>query len=136
MGTWEAGNFDNDDAMDWVNEFTDAPSERFIQATLQAVTQLGDEYLEAPESSMALAAAEVVAALKGAPHAQLPEELQEFAKRTRIKADQQLVDLALAAIERIRTSSELKDLWQENETPSPKWLAAVTDLEERLKQPL
>ncbi|MFL6255397.1 MAG: DUF4259 domain-containing protein [Pyrinomonadaceae bacterium] len=44
-----------------------------------------------------------------------------------------MVSLALRAIERIRTNSELKELWDESENPDP-WYAAVTDLEARVKQ--
>ena len=135
MGAWEVGSFDNDDALDWVSEFTPAPNVRCIQATLQAVTQVGDEYLEAPECSMAIAAAEVVAALKGAPTSPLPEELQATLKMARFKADQSLMELALAALERIKTNSELQELWAESEADYPQWLAAVTDLEARLRQP-
>lgn len=132
MGAWEAGSFDNDDATDWVNEFSDEPSKKLIESTLKTVTDIGDEYLEAPESSMAIAAAEVVAALQNAPHPKMPEELQGVLSSGKIMADQNLVDLALKAVERVKTNSELKELWEEGD--ASEWLAAINDLEERLRR--
>jgi hypothetical protein len=132
MGTWDAGSFDNDDAADWANEFTDAPSRVLIEDALKAVTQIGGEYLEAPECSMAIAAAEVVAALHNAPLPQLSGEIRQALGTGKINLDRNLIDLAVKAIERVRSDSELKDLWEEGE-PSD-WLAAVNDLEDRLRR--
>ena len=131
MGAWEAGSFDNDDAADWVNDFSDEPSRKLIESTLKAVTDIGDEYLEAPESSMAIAAAEVVAALQNAPHPKLPEGLQEVVSNSKIASDKNLVNLALKAVERVKTNSELKELWEEGD--ASEWLTAINSLEERLK---
>ena len=130
MSAWEAGSFDNDDALDWINEFSSAPSRDLIESTLTTVTDIGDDYLEAPESSMAIAAAEVVAALKNAPYPNLPEEIQDVLSNNEITVDQSLVDLAIRAIERIKTNSELKELWEESN--ASEWLTAINNLEERL----
>lgn len=132
MSAWEAGSFDNDDAADWASDFTDEPNKKLVESALEAVTDIGDEYLEASESSTAIAAAEVVAALQGAPHPNLPEELQASLSDSKITVDQNLIDLALKAIERIKTNSELKELWEEDD--ASEWLAAVNDLEERLRR--
>jgi hypothetical protein len=72
MGAWGAGAFDNDDALDWLSELVDSPDFALGRAVLD-VTAL--EYLEAPEGSAALAAAEVVAAARGHPAALLPDEV-------------------------------------------------------------
>jgi Domain of unknown function (DUF4259) len=132
MGAWGAGSFDNDDAWDWTCAFLDEPSRRLIEMTLEAVTHASGEELEAPESSKAIAAAEVVAALKQAPHAQIPEEILAVLSSGQITIDQNLVDLALTAIASVRTNSELKDLWEESD-PS-EWFAAISELEERIRQ--
>jgi hypothetical protein len=50
-----------------------------------------------------------------------------------IKADPSLVGLALKAIERIKTNSELKELWDESETLN-EWYEALNGLESRLHQ--
>jgi hypothetical protein len=44
-----------------------------------------------------------------------------------------MVSLALKAVERIKTDSELKELWDESENPA-EWYAAVGNLEARLRQ--
>lgn len=71
MGAWGSGSFDNDDALDWVNDLEGSKGTAVIEFALQAVLDESD-YLEAPECSAALCAAEVVAALKGAPGQGLP----------------------------------------------------------------
>lgn len=130
MGAWKAGSFDNDDALDWVSDFADKPGREFIESTLKAVIE-SDEYLEAPESSMAIAAAEVVAALRDAPPLTLPDEIQKVVSSGEITVDQNLIDLALKAIERVKTNSELKELWEESD--ASEWLSAIASLEKRLK---
>jgi hypothetical protein len=68
MGAWDAGSFDNDDAADWLADFCDGPDGERITGALSTVAEMdAGEYLEAPECSVGLAAAEVVAALKGVP---------------------------------------------------------------------
>lgn len=49
----------------------------------------------------------------------------------KIEAEPSLVGLALKTIARIKTNSELKELWDESETPEA-WYQAVSDLERRL----
>lgn len=91
------------------------------------------EYLEAPDCSVALAAGEVVAALKGALTPDMPDDAKECVSSLKIKADPGTVSLALKAVERIKTDSELKELWDESDDPA-EWYAAVADLEARLRQ--
>ncbi len=57
------GNFDNDDAADWVAELEDARTIHPVISALQRAN--AEDYLEAPESCVALVAAEVVAAIRG-----------------------------------------------------------------------
>ena len=92
-----------------------------------------DEYLEAPECSVGLAAAEVVAALKGTPNPDMPDDAKGCVSSFKMKADPGVLSLALRAVERIKTKSELKELWDESGSPG-EWYAAVADLEERLKR--
>jgi hypothetical protein len=76
----------------------------------------GNEYLEAPEGSCILAAAEVILALKGKPRPDLPEEAAGWvAKHATLDAGK-LVGRAVQAIDRVLgEQSELKDLWQETD---------------------
>jgi hypothetical protein len=63
----------------------------------------------------------------------LPAEANECVSRLTIKADSSLVHIALKAVERIKTDSELKELWDESENPD-EWYSAVGNLEVRLKE--
>ena len=134
MGTWGSDSFENDDAADWLADFCEAPDQLLILNTLSAVADLdASEYLEAPDCSVGIAAAEVVAAQKSAPNANLPNDQRTLLSNLEIKLDLNLVEVALKALARIRTNSELKELWDESETPA-EWDQAVSNLEERLKR--
>lgn len=131
MGAWGFGTFDNDDASDWLYELEEASDLSIIAATLGVVTDIGDEYLEAPDCSNALAAAEIVAALSGHPAAKLPEIAKDWVETHRALDASSLVRPAQAAIQRIRTNSELKALWDET-YEAASWYAALNELSFRL----
>lgn len=134
MGAWGSDSFENDDAADWIADFCDAPDRAVVVNALAAVANMDlDEYLEAPGCSIGIAAAEIVATLKRAPNTNLPDDTNKCLSGLGFNADSSLVMLALKAIERIRTNSELKELWDQSETPD-EWYAALNRLEERLKR--
>ncbi|MHA3770522.1 DUF4259 domain-containing protein [Verrucomicrobiota bacterium sgz303538] len=133
MGSWGILPFENDDALDWVWELEDAENFSVLEDALAHVASATDEeYVEAAEAEEALAAAEVVAALLGKKLGILPEAVSIFLERNRGKApDAKLVSLAIKAVQRVRTSSELKELWEESDD-AEKWEAAMDDLLTRL----
>ena len=134
MGAWGADSFENDDASDWLADFCDGPDPALILNALTTVAEMdAGDYLEAPDCSVGIAAAEVVAALKSAPNTLLPDDAKTCFSKLAIKADPSLIALALNAIERIKTNSELRELWDESEVPDD-WYQAVTNLEVRLRR--
>jgi hypothetical protein len=134
MGAWGSDSFENDDASDWLADFCEAPDKGLISDALSTVAEMdAAAYLEAPECSVGIAAAEVVAALNGAPNPNLPDDAKDCVSKLNIQAEPDMISLALRAIERIRTDSELKELWDEAENPA-EWYQAVSALESRLKQ--
>jgi len=133
MGAWGINTFENDDASDWLGEFCDEPNEDLLIDAFAAVNDIGDDYLEAPESSAALAAAEVVAALLGKPSAKLPDEAQECVRNFKLKPNDELLASAQKAVARVQTNSELKELWDESDDAA-QWQTTVQDLATRLKQ--
>ena len=134
MGAWGSDSFENDDASDWIADFCDEPDKELISDALSTVVEMdANEYLEAPECSAGIAAAEVVAALKGAAHPDLPDGAKECVAKLELKADPRMVSLALKAVERIKTNSELKELWDESENPN-EWYSAIDNLEVRLRK--
>lgn len=128
MGAWGAGSFDNDDAVDWLADLERSRGVDAIAAAFGAV-EAGDEP-EAPESSTAIAAAEAVAALNGHPTADLPGEITDWLASARPHPDPALTERARAAVQRIRASSELKELWDEGDPAE--WHAHLDDLQQRL----
>jgi len=131
-GAWGAGTFENDDAGDFLSEVVEAPDGwALIRNTLDAVAAAapGDE-VEAPDASRALAAAEFVASARGKPSDPPEEEVVAWCGDQAPKDVAALAVPALVAVRRIRSSSELKDLW--DESGDQEWAGVVADLEKRL----
>lgn len=132
MGAWGIGNFDNDDAADWAFELAESQGAELLMSTLDAIAE--GEYLEAPDCSTALAAAEVVAALRGSPPEALAPEVSSWVEANQVAIDSELPGKALMAIHRIETESELRELWEDaGELES--WAAILDDLKRRLGAP-
>ena len=129
-GAWGDGSFENDDALDWVAECTNAKSIEPVTLALESVLKGG--YIEAPQGSAAIAAAEVVAAAIGKPSLKFPPELQAWVRRMPTKKLMQLVPTAQKALARINDKklSELKQLWAEGKPNN--WSAVILELESRL----
>jgi hypothetical protein len=88
-----------------------------------------DTYLEAPTCQVAVAAAEAVSAALGRPTAGAPQDLLDWAARQEALASD-LPPLAIGAVDRITTDSELKAVW--DEADPGEWRAAMADLRRRL----
>ena len=132
MGASGAGSFDNDDAMDWVSELAGASDWSHVEAAFESVNDLApDDYLQAPEASVALAAAEVVAAAIDAPGADLPDEVKDWVKDHGEEVAPRHAKEARKAVDRVAEKSELLDLWTESDDATS-WQAAIVDLQKRL----
>jgi Domain of unknown function (DUF4259) len=132
MGAWGAGSFDNDDAGDWVWELEDTEDTAILDEAFSQVTERGEDYLEASECSVAIAAAEVVAALRGRPAADLPDEVTAYVDRIGTHPSPAQIASALGALERVKTKSELQELWDESDSLQ-EWRQGLADLEARLR---
>lgn len=136
MGAWGHGSFENDDALDWVYAL-EADGVEAIRSALAAVLE-ADGYVEAPEASMALAAAEVVAALRLRPAADLPEEVTAWVAAHAALDPMAVGDLARladGAVARVLApeDSELYELWYEGgDDVGDPWRQTLTALRERL----
>jgi hypothetical protein len=136
MGAWGHGSFENDNALDWVWAFQ-ADGVGAVVPALEHVSQLGeDDYLEAPDASVAIAAAEMVAAARDGDLSRLSfkDGLKAFDAHRLTLIDTHLVELARQAIERILRQSELKDLWDEGKEPDREfWFKGTEGLLSRLR---
>lgn len=129
MGAWGIGSFENDDSAEWIDDFSEDPSLDFVLDALSTVVEK-DDTLEVEEAAVAIAAAEIVAALRQQPHPQLPQPIQTWIQ-TQPPADESLTALALRAINQVKTNSELQLLWEE--TPeSDAWQLELDQIADRL----
>lgn len=133
MGTWGIGSFENDTAMDWLVDFA-ANDFRLIDRALAGVAAMqAVDYLDTDEACEVLAAAECVAAAAGFPAADLPDEVHNWVSANRpIQVKPEYARMALTAVTRVRSQSELKELWAES-SEFAAWDTAVADLQSRLQ---
>jgi hypothetical protein len=123
MGAWGTGNFDNDEALDWLYLLSEAPDLLLLQTTLEAVTGSEEDYLDATD---------IIAALAGHAPEELPEEAAGWLDGRPAPPDD-LKMLALIAIEAIYgEDSELRELWEESDE-FEEWQAVLNNLTARLK---
>jgi Domain of unknown function (DUF4259) len=135
MPGWGTRSFENEDAQNFLGRLNSLGIDDLKLILARAADH--DDYLEAPESSIAVAAAEVVAAVvtagrSGASSPESPRQILDWSSKNQASASPDLGDLARRAVERVRTDSELKDLWLEAEGLN-EWSAALRELEGRLR---
>jgi len=129
-GAWGEGSFENDDALDWIGQCTQSTGTKVVSTTLTAA--LKAQYIEAPEGSAAVAAAEVVAAAQGKPNPGIPKELRAWLERQPKAELAALSSLARQVLRKVRDpkASELKQLWSEGK--SNRWESRIAELEARI----
>ena len=131
MGAWGIGSFDNDDALDWVIELEAADDSTILDAAFNTILDDTTQYLDASDCCSAIAAAEVVAALRGKADDALPDSVQDWVN-AHPAIDDTLTARARQALASILKVSELKELWEEVDEYD-QWLAAVNGLIGRLR---
>ncbi len=129
MGTWGAGSFDNDSALDWIQDFAEEPA---IAKIASALTLTGeDELADALDCEEAIVAAEVICLLGGNCCPDFPQEEKEALQHHPMILPPGLKDQAASTMKRIIEQSELRDLWEESGDVN-EWLDAMTALIHRL----
>lgn len=133
-GAWDTGPFANDDALDWVWELSESDDLSLVRTTLESAAN-SSGYLEAPTASMAIAAAEVVAALRGNPRRELPDEVTKWVQAHSVTVGDDLLRVARKAVENAKKgeSSELAQLWMDSDELMDAWLRDLDDLLKRLQ---
>jgi hypothetical protein len=128
MAAWGAGTFDNEDAQLWLPQLAQLTDNDLTTILSRSDS---DDYLEAGESAVMIAAAEAVSAWHGAPCESPPAAILQWAQRHTTAPPLDVTALAARAVQKVRTNSELKDLWLEADGLN-EWSAALRDLETRL----
>jgi hypothetical protein len=129
MAGWGTRSFENEDAQDWLGQLKSLGVDDLKRIFVRAADE--EDYLEAPDASVVVAAAEVLAAMKGAPCEKLPRQIAEWTSQPNDGTSSDLNELAVRAVGKVRRNSELKDLWLEAEGLN-EWTAALQDLQTRL----
>ena len=129
-GAWGVGNFENDEAADWVYELERSHCLAILLVALEPVTG-AEDYLDAVDCTIALGASEVIAAVNGRPSSDLPLEVADLVGRQQISELVEAVILARQAVTNIAAESELQELFEESDE-FESWLAILSDLGNRL----
>ena len=129
MAAWGYYNFDNDDATNFAGEFLDTGSEVTLLEALVPVAE-AEGYLEAPEASAALAAAEIVAAWRGHPGPDFLPGLLDKVRHLDVSDEDELTDLARRAVQAVVRESAVRALWEDQDLIA--WEAAQQNLLDRL----
>lgn len=131
MGAWAMDALGNDDAMDWAYDLESCDDLSLVEAALDGVLDSDDDYLDALEASVALAAIEVIARLQG--HQGIANEgIDTWVKDHPLVPGPALVEKAHRAIDRILDeNSELKELWAESDEFEA-WTTSIRELAARV----
>lgn len=106
---WGEGSFDNQAACDWFEDFVANPHSIRINDALLAVEGLQD----IRSCQCAVVAAEVVAAWRGQPPADLPATLVPFSFGHSPALPAEMLALAMRTVRGIQEASLLRDYWRE-----------------------
>jgi Domain of unknown function (DUF4259) len=133
MSVLETGNFGNDEATDWLYDLEETYGSEMLSEAFDVIAK--GEFHELADCCIALAAAEVVAAAKGKPASDLPDDArkwlgnQETSDVSKIKA---LNKKAITAVKKIQAHSELRDQWEDTDEWHS-WTMVVERLLKRLQ---
>lgn len=131
MGSWGLGNFDSDEAQEWMARLLESGC-RFVRSMLEAAAVSGAAWSNANICCDALAAAEFVAASFGRPPNEPPEELLGWAQAHAGRFSDADIELAIRVVTTIESGSYLQELFDEagrNEA----WHGELVDLVGRLR---
>jgi len=131
MSIWGPGVFDNDDALDWLYDLAETGSIGRVSAALDVVLSNNSDELELADGHIALAAAEVVAALHGSAGSDQPEEVEECVGDKTL-TDDELRAKAEKVVHQIMEHSPVKNNWIEDEKYET-WEKIQQDLLRRLE---
>ena len=116
MSVLETSNFGNDEATDWLYDLEETYGAELLAEAFDTIIK--GEFHEQADCCIALAAAEMVAAAKGKPAPDLPDEArkwlgnQETGDVNKIKG---LNKKAITAVKKVQAHSELRDQWEDSD---------------------
>lgn len=124
------GNLDNDTAEDWMLDFLEEPSEIKILSAFRLISDSSGT-IEMQDCQEALAAAEILAVINNKPNPHIDKQEIDLILNSGLNLPDNILQTASAAIKKIWSQSELRDLWDEQELTA-EWTDIIHDLEARL----
>ena len=132
MGAWGHGSFENDSALDWMDNAFRPGGAAAVEAALRYVAESAeDANIDVDEASAVVAAAEFVAAARDGDLSRLGTAQNDFAAHRQSLTSPRLLPLARKALARVLRKSELQELWSEGQDKS--WLDEMNNLLARLR---
>ncbi len=134
MEAWGTGSFENDAASDWFSVVEEAvdPGLVIVSALDDVLAEAG--YVELDAACAAVAAAELSASCAGGVADDLPDHIRRWVGEHPHEPHADEIGHAVQAIGRVRSESELREVWDEERGPDNAWLLAVDDLVARLRR--
>jgi len=130
MGAWGFRVFEDDCALDWLGDFSRLPSVDHLHTAFAALLKDSDVFIDDRLGAIALAAAEIVAAMNGRPSELLPADVTRWALNQG-KPNEGLVNNAIASVLQVFENSELREIWEDSENVAL-WKEAIDELINRL----
>ncbi|GAB2839592.1 hypothetical protein GCM10027277_03160 [Pseudoduganella ginsengisoli] len=134
MSVWDIGPFDNDLALDWVQDLQESNDLYYIEDTLNNVLEEGETFIPMPFACEALAAIDVLARLQGQPGDEAVDDVDAWVEtlRKKFKRRADLVEKSLKALELIVSEkSELANEWAQTDEHVA-WRGMVEQLRARV----
>jgi uncharacterized UBP type Zn finger protein len=135
MGAWGHKSFENDGAMDWLDEFMEEPDVDYL-ASVFANLEDKDDYLDSEDGCTIVAAAELVAIATGRRSAPTDVDLSDLdMSEISSHVDDVMIQNAISALESVKNVelSELAELWEDSESYES-WLADINSLISSLRK--
>ncbi len=131
MGTWGIGSFEDDIAVDWLEDLYDSDPIAFFRHCLDLTDHT---YLEHMACVGVVCTAEMIHGLLRSPRSGLPEAAREWFDQHRDLPVQSLVLEAIIGMGRVLgPDSEMVELWQDEGDRFDAWRSHQRDLIERLE---
>jgi Domain of unknown function (DUF4259) len=134
MDTWDPSSFGNDTAADWAMALEEADDLSFVETALGRVAIGGTTSIPTEVAQEAVAAAEVVARLRGRWGEEDPYSApaDAWVRAHPMPPFSALIDKAVAALDRVITApSALLTLWEDS-GEADEWVDVVRELRGRL----
>lgn len=131
MGTWGIGSFQDDIAVDWLEDLFDSDPVAFFR---QCLDLSGEDYLGHIACVGVVCTSEMIHGLLRQPRAGLPEAAHQWLEQHKALNVQPFLGEAIVGLERVRENkSEMFAMWEDDGDRLDQWRESVGDLIQRLE---